>query len=94
MIYVVVNLSGPTTDALGQAFWIIRSVKATKSIHAKLLTSIFASTFRCVNDTDLSTIIINAYLRRWLDITPVGRIVTRYCHLVFISYKVCMLTSC
>lgn len=46
MIYVLVNLSGPVTDALGKAFWIMRSVKATKSIHMQLLTSIFASSFR------------------------------------------------
>lgn len=59
IIYALLNMLGEASDCLSQALWIVRTIRASRIIHSKLLESVFSSTFR------------------WLDITPVGRIVAR-----------------
>lgn len=59
MIYAMFTVLSETADSLALALWILRTIRASRIIHSKLLESVFSATFR------------------WLDITPVGRIVAR-----------------
>lgn len=63
-------------------FYNYRTIAASRAIHANLMNSVFGSTFRFVIDS-YSTIISFPYWQyrirchRWLDETPVGRIIAR-----------------
>ncbi|KAH8113755.1 P-loop containing nucleoside triphosphate hydrolase protein [Phellopilus nigrolimitatus] len=62
--YALANLSGYLFDSVSYIIWILGSLRASKVIYSSLLESIFSAPFRQV-------------ILLWLDITPVGRIVTR-----------------
>ena len=52
-------------------------LRASRTIHAKLIDSVFGSTFRFVNNSLLELLRLIYYAYRWLDETPTGRIIAR-----------------
>ena len=72
---MAISLGTIALSAVAEAFFAFRTTRASRRIFMQLMNSIFSSQFRSVCALAILTVIY--ILCRWLDVTPVGRIISR-----------------
>src|ERR1700761_6344529 len=77
-IYGILLLIDTLFGSLGQVFWIIAAVRASRIIHQRLINCILSCTFRFVIfDPFSKRPYMTILVFRWLDTVPASRVITR-----------------